>query len=466
MKRLLPKAVWIFVGDGGAKLFGFIATIYLARTLGVEQFGQLAFALSVLGICAWFTDMGINTVATRSVAAENKESTYFPSDFLWLKLVLTMLTIIVSSVALWFIFIEQPTIRALCLLFLLSLIPHALQIEWYYRGVQKFEWVTLGKWIQGAVYVTGLILIVTADDLLTVPVIYALSIFAGALSMIIVYGNLQDLFKLPDVNNWSIIFKSGAKVGVGSFLAQSVILFPYIILAVIFSDRIVGLYGAAFKVILVVMLADRVFTTLLLPNLSEKWTDKPEAMTNSLNTLSKWMLTAGFSASVILWFNAEFIITTLFSAEYSEAAQMLALLSFFIPATFLNSVFMYGLISSGDDNRFLSATLYGGILSLIIMTLGALSENIAVFVLSVVISEITIALFVYMKFNGLLKIDVIKPVLIITSAFAVSLILAGYIPLTAPIVSIISLIFFGILLIVTKGINAEDYRWLKRQITS
>ncbi len=466
MKRLLPKAVWIFIGDGGAKLFGFIATVYLARTLGVEQFGQLAFALSVLGICAWFTDMGINTVATRSVAASKKDDNRFPSDFLWLKVTLTFLTIIVSSIILWFIFIDQPTIRALCLLFLLSLIPQAFQIEWFYRGVQNFEWVTLGRWVQGLVYVTGLILIVTAEDLLVVPVIYAISIFAGAFAMIVVYGNLQEIFKFPGIKRWGDIFKSGAKIGVGSFLSQSVILFPYIILAVIFSDRIVGLYGAAFKVILVVMLADRVFTTLLLPNLSEMWADKTESLAKSLETLSKWVLAAGFAASVILWFNSDFIIITLFGIEYSDAAQMLALLSFFIPATFLNSVFIYGLISSGDDNRFLSATVYGGILSLVIMTFGALSENIAVFVISVVISEITITLFAYMKFRSLLPVKFIKSAFIVISCFAVSMIIAGYIPLAAVITTIITLFIFGLLLIVTRGIKSEDYTWLKRQINS
>ena len=43
----------------------------------------------------------------------------------------------------------------------MSLLPQSLQIQWYYNGVQDFKWVTIANWIQGAVYLIGLIFIVT-----------------------------------------------------------------------------------------------------------------------------------------------------------------------------------------------------------------------------------------------------------------------------------------------------------------
>ena len=116
MRNLTAKAFWILFSDGGAKLFGFFTTIYLARTFGAESYGLIVLALSVMGICIWFSDLGIQTLATRAIAAsEPKYRT--PARYFWLKVTLSIVVILISAGLIWVVLGHNPTLRMLVLLF-------------------------------------------------------------------------------------------------------------------------------------------------------------------------------------------------------------------------------------------------------------------------------------------------------------------------------------------------------------
>lgn len=466
MDRLLSKAGWIFLGDGGAKLFGFFATLYLARTLGVEQFGMLSFAISLLGIFAWFTDLGINTVATREIAASTKNNKARAADFFWLKLILSLTVMLAAAIIIWFTFAGQPEIRALCLLFILVLLPQALQIDWYFRGIQEFKWITMGRWTQGTVYLGGLLLIVTSKDLLIVPIIYAASVLISSFVMIAAMKKPVSLLSSPVKAVWSRILKSGVKLGAGSFIAQAGVLLPYILLKIFHTDEIIGYYSAAFKIILVIMLADRVIFSLLLPNLSIKWQNPDTNLPLLFNRLVKWLLTAGSTGALLVIFTAEPVIGLLYGPEYLPAAPMLVLLSIFLPATFLNSVFMYALISAGEDSRYLKAAIRGGILAVAILVFTAAAAPLEVFIASVAISEIIFAYFAWRQFRLILKTVAAKIVILSSFNLLISIFLYFYL-LPGIVIAIIgSVACFIITTFVFRVITIDDIEWIIRQIRS
>lgn len=466
MDRLLSKAGWIFLGDGGAKLFGFLATLYLARTLGVEQFGMLSFAISLLGIIAWFTDLGINTVATREIAASTEANGATAADFFWLKLLLSVAVMFIAAVVIWFTFAGEPLIRALCLLYLLVLLPQGLQIDWYYRGIQEFQWITMGRWIQGTVYLGGLLLIVSSNDLLLVPIIYATSVLLSTCAMITALKNPKQLFSTPVKAIWNRILKSGVKLGAGSFIAQAGILLPYILLKFFHTEQIIGYYSAAFKVILVIMLADKVLFSLLLPNLSIKWQDKDADLPLLFNRLVKWLLTAGSAGALLIIFTAEPVISLLFGEEYLPAVPMLLILCFFLPATFVNTVFMYALITAGEDSRYLKATIRGGVLAIIIMISAAAAAPLELFIASVAFSEVLFAFFAWRQFNLVLKTAAAKIVIISAFNLLVSAILFHILMPQILIAISASAASFAITTLLLRVITIDDIHWMIRQVRS
>ncbi len=464
MRNLTAKAFWILFSDGGAKLFGFFTTIYLARTFGAELYGLIVLAISVMSICIWFSDLGIQTLATRAMAAAKSENRT-PAQYFWLKVTLSVAVIIISGIAIWFVLGQNPVLRNLSLLFLMSLLPQSLQIQWYYNGIQEFKWITLSNWIQGAVYLGGLIAIVSSDDLYMVPVIYSLSLLAGAITMLLVYRGNQSLLTLPDVSKWSDDIKNSFYLGSGHFMAQSIILMPPIIIGYFFSESDVGFYSVAFKLILVVMLADKMISTLLLANLSKLWTERPEDVPEQLRIVARWMIFFGSVGSIGLYFISPLVIPFLFGEGYNSSITMLKILCFFLPLTFLNSVYSYGLISFGKDRLYMKSTLIGGSSAVVLMVLGGLTNILSAMIVSVILAELLITISVYVEFKKVISLNIGSFTILLFSILAIAITLGSYISIPTIPVMILVIGSFSLLLYISGLIKAEDVNWLKRRIT-
>jgi len=464
MRNLTAKAFWILFSDGGAKLFGFFTTIYLARTFGAELYGLIVLAISVMSICIWFSDLGIQTLATRAMAAAKSENRT-PAQYFWLKVTLSVAVIIISGIAIWFVLGQNPVLRNLSLLFLMSLLPQSLQIQWYYNGIQEFKWITLSNWIQGAVYLGGLIAIVSSDDLYMVPVIYSLSLLAGAITMLLVYRGNQSLLTLPDVSKWSDDIKNSFYLGSGHFMAQSIIMMPPIIIGYFFSESDVGFYSVAFKLILVVMLADKMISTLLLANLSKLWTERPEDVPEQLRIVARWMIFFGSVGSIGLYFISPLVIPFLFGEGYNSSITMLKILCFFLPLTFLNSVYSYGLISFGKDRLYMKSTLIGGSSAVVLMVLGGLTNILSAMIVSVILAELLITISVYVEFKKVISLNIGSFTILLFSILAIAITLGSYISIPNIPVMILVIGSFSLLLYISGLIKAEDVNWLKRRIT-
>jgi len=464
MRNLTAKAFWILFSDGGAKLFGFFTTIYLARTFGAELYGLIVLAISVMSICIWFSDLGIQTLATRAMAAAESEKRT-PARYFWLKVTLSIAVIIISGIVIWFLLGQNPVLRNLSLLFLISLLPQSLQIQWYYNGIQEFKWITLSNWIQGTVYLGGLLAIVSSNDLYMVPVIYSLSLLAGAITMLLVYRGNQSLLTLPDISEWGEDIKNSFYLGSGHFMAQSIILMPPIIIGYFFSESDVGFYSVAFKLILVVMLADKMISTLLLANLSKLWTERPEDVPEQLRIVARWMIFFGSVGSIGLYFISPLVIPFLFGEGYNSSITMLKILSFFLPLTFLNSVYSYGLISFGKDRLYMKSTLIGGSSAVVLMVLGGFTNILSAMIVSVILAELLITISVYVEFKKVVSLNIGSFIILLFSILAIAITLGSYISIPNIPVMILVIGSFSLLLYISGLIKAEDVNWLKRRIT-
>lgn len=464
MRNLTTKAFWILFSDGGAKLFGFFTTIYLARTFGAKSYGLIVLALSVMGICIWFSDLGIQTLATRAIAtAEPGKRT--PARFFWLKVLLSLIVILISAMIIWFVLSNEPVLRTLVLLFLISLLPQSLQIQWYYSGTQDFKWITLSNWIQGAVYLGGLLAIVSSDNLYSVPVIYSASILAGAVTMLSVYRGNQSLLRFPDISWWVADIKSSIYLGAGHFMAQSIILLPPIVIGIFFSESDVGYYSVAFKLILVIMLADKMISTLLLANLSKLWSERPCDVQPQLEIAARWMFILGSLGAIILYFSSSVIIPRLFGQEYLASVTILQILCFILPVTFLNSVFTFGLISFGEDRRYMKSTLMGGFGAIILMGAAGFTSVLELMLSAIILSEIFITVSVHVRFKKTIQLPIKWFLLLTTLLLIVSIAAGSLLPVHNFIALVISVVLFTGILLISGLLRQNDLIWMKRRIT-
>ena len=465
MAKLKEKAFWIAFGDVAGRGLSFLTSIYLARTLGSELYGLITVAISILGYATWVSDLGLISIGTRETAKEPSKRLFRVLEIFQMKIFLGILVLILSTFVVSIIDtgeIEKQVILG----YLYSIIPYMALMEWFYSGKQQFGKIALSKVFNGLIYFLLVFFMVnTVEDVTLVPVLYTTGIAVAALTLA-TFAIKDKPFSLPSrgLQVYPDLLKSSSILGLGKFYAQIVNLLPPILMGAILSLRDAGLYGAAFRVVIIAMMIDRVFVNLLLPNLSSLWSLNRSATNKKVDVVFRIVAAGGALIGMFTAIGAEQITLILYGEQYLESVLLLQILSVMIAATFINSLFSFGLIATNKDKEYFLATCFGGTISaLIIFGFAAFGNSVWVAV-SVSAAEVIITLFTYFWFRKVVPINYLRPLLVSYPIAVMLFIVFTFSPLMPLINATIASIIFIILTLQLGILNKEQLEWAKQKI--
>ena len=148
--KLHSKNLLSLVGyDAGTRVLGFAATAYVARVVGSEGFGILNYAMAFLSYAFLVASPGIHTLGTRTASQQQEREHYLVSDVTHIRLFLSLLVgILMVAGACWWT--ANAILRNIILLYATSLIPYALQLDWFFQGKEDVQSIGLFRFIAGA----------------------------------------------------------------------------------------------------------------------------------------------------------------------------------------------------------------------------------------------------------------------------------------------------------------------------
>lgn len=250
-------------------IFPLITFPYITRVLGVEGIGGVQFADSVISYVSVFAMLGMGTVGVREIAKAkgNKErlSKVF-SSLITLNMVATFLAII----ALLFLIEVIPSFEShsrLLYIGVAKILCGTLLIEWFYRGVEDFRYITICSLIIRLLYVVSVFVFVrTADDY---TVYFILTTAVTVLNAIInlIYARHYITFSLNTVY-FKPYIKAFVILGIYMILTNLYNSFNVIFLGSECGDIEVGYYTTATKLYVVIMSVFTAFTTVMMPRMS------------------------------------------------------------------------------------------------------------------------------------------------------------------------------------------------------
>ncbi|MCR5528940.1 MAG: oligosaccharide flippase family protein [Saccharofermentans sp.] len=231
-------------------IFPIVTFPYVGRVLGPSGTGKVDFATSIIGYFALFAQLGIPTYGIRACAKVRDDKRLLSKtvfELLTINIVMTILSYICLIIAISYI-PKLQTEKTLLLIISTTMIFNAIGIDYLYRAIEQYTYITLRSLMFKAIaFVSVFLLVKNEEDY----VVYgAITIFAVSASNIMNLIHSRRYISKKNIGRLNIRqhFKP-----IATFLAMSCATTVYlnldrVMLGFMKTDVDVGYYGAAVKI--------------------------------------------------------------------------------------------------------------------------------------------------------------------------------------------------------------------------
>lgn len=250
-------------------LFPMLTYPYVARVLGVDKIGLCNFADSIISYFLLFSMMGIGTVGIREIAkyrANQEKLNQAYSSLFTLNSITTIIAVIALLIATYCV----PQLYAnkeLMFVGAVRLLMSYLQIEWLFKGLEDFKYITVRTLTIKVFYVIGVFLFVrTRSDYVIYFALYTLMVAVNAIINVwyarhFVHFTVKKISISPFIKSFFIL-------GIYMFLTSLYNTFNVAFLGFTSNETQVGYYTTATKLYAILLSLFSAFTGVMLPRMS------------------------------------------------------------------------------------------------------------------------------------------------------------------------------------------------------
>ena len=343
-------------------VFPLITIPYLARVIGVDGFGKIAFAAAVM---VWFqtvSDWGFNYTATRDVARNRdnleKVSEIF-SNVLWARMCLAT----VSFVLLYALIATVPYFNENkdILLVTFLLVPgHILFPDWFFQAMERMKYITYFNLFTKALFTVLVFVFVTEKEHYIIPpLLTSLGfVFSGAGAMYLILGKWGVRLKRPQYKEVTATIKGSTDVFINNIMPNLYNSFSVVLLGFMGGSVANGLLDAGSKFINIAQQFMNIVSRVFFPFLSRK--------IDQHHLYARGSLALAALGSLVLFLSAPLVIKFFFTEEFYEAILAMQIMSTSLIFLALSKV--YGtnyLILKGKEKELRNITFVCSILGFI-----------------------------------------------------------------------------------------------------
>lgn len=250
-------------------LFPLLVYPYISRVLGATNIGICNFVDSIINYFILFSMMGISTIGIREIAKTKGDDFQLSKTFsslLMLNIISTVIVLIVLLFAVWLVPDLQKH-REMMYIGALKLIFNCLLIEWFYKGLENFKFITQRTILVRLIYVVLVFVCVRDKDdydiyyLLTVLTIVFNAFVNIFYSRKFIHVTLKGISMSPYLRSFFIL-------GVYALLTSMYTSFNVAYLGFVAGETEVGYYTTAVKLYTVLISLFSAFTGVMMPRMS------------------------------------------------------------------------------------------------------------------------------------------------------------------------------------------------------
>lgn len=338
MRAILKQTSWLFFAQVLTRGIGFFYIIYLARTLGVSDFGLLTVTLAYFSILSGIADFGLNRFLIREVARDKSKQAELLWSIVMLRITLTSVLFAVFSIILYALDPDKMRV-GLILLAGIAILPQsiAFTLDALFVAVSRLQFSAISLFISSlATALIGLYLVSKGfglmgaiNALIIGQVIYAVILF------IFLYRNQRLVLSEVHLTVIKKIVIGSLPYGLLSILGLLYFRLDAILLSYLKGNFETGIYGAAYRFLEAVTFIPTAFSMALLPVLSRLHDTSAKDINELYFKSFKIMLVLGLVVVLGYLFILPEVIRIVLP-EYLSSITAIKILSLSIPFMFIH----------------------------------------------------------------------------------------------------------------------------------
>ncbi len=337
---------------------------YLATVIGVDKFGAIAFAASIVVLFQTITDWGFNYTATRDVA-KHRENIGFVSEIFSEVLCAKTILMILSFIGLLVLMYCIPSLKSykLLLVYTFASIPgYILFPEWLVPAFLKMKYITILNVLSKFLFTVLIFFVITKkEDYVYQPLLIACGyLLSGIIAQYIIVKKFKIHFRISPLVNVFRRLKGSTDMFLCLILPNLYTNFTTIILKSYGGDFATGIYSSGQQFQQIVDQLTEVLSRAFFPFLA-RHKDKHNVYVKISGTIS-------IIACLVLFSCADLFVDIFYTEEFRASATVIrifAITPFFL--FLMNTYGTNGLVLDGREdilrNIIVSCSIGGFILT-------------------------------------------------------------------------------------------------------
>lgn len=319
--------------QGVSYLLPLVVLPYLIRVIGIEKFGLIAFAQSLVQYFMILTDYGFSLSATRKISlCKDKdcqtETNAIFSSVMTVKLLLAGLSFFILCAIMYFV----PRFRNDWMVYILSfgaVIGNTLFPVWFFQGKEKMSYITLINVIGGITYAICIFLFIRGPkDYLLLPLLNSLLfLISGIWGLHIAFSKFKLEFIVQKYSGIKSELKTGWDIFISTVSINAYTTTRVFAVGLLTNNAITGYFSLAERIANFIQTFPMdSFSRAVFPRINKVFArNKKRAL--AIMQRIQLGITSGFVVSLpIAYFIAPLIIRFVCGNEYQEAVITLRLL--------------------------------------------------------------------------------------------------------------------------------------------
>jgi len=403
-KRILENIISLSFLQMISYIYPLITFPYLIKTLTIEVYGLLAFALAMIGYFSIFTDFGLNLTMTKKIALyrnDRNKLIELLSSGISIKFILAIFSFIILNIIV-FSFDKFSNNWLIHLLYFGIVINQVVYPYWLFQGIEKTKYITILSFIFKTLYVVLIFsFITTPDDAISLPIIlFTVGFLEGLVSLFIIFVLLKLEFKIQSFERIKYYMKKSYYIFISNVSINLSSTTTIFLLGILTNNTIVGYYAAAEKLIFAAKGLITPITYSIFPYLSKLSKKSKKYSLLIIRKISLFLIIFTTIASIFGVITAKYILEFLIGNQHQESIIILQILSFTILTSSLINMFgVQTMLTFGRNRAYSKILMIGAFMNLLLnFILIPKFQHIGA-ALSVLIVEILIVLmmFIYIK---------------------------------------------------------------------